>query len=49
MDLEGAFFDFEGALLHSLPKSGGAMAPLPPPGFLRPCEPPLIKDDTSVH
>ena len=23
MDLEGAFLDSEGALLHSLPKSGG--------------------------
>ena len=31
MDLEGALFDFEGAFLHSLPKSGGAMAPLAPP------------------
>ena len=30
MDLEGAFFDLKGALLHSLPKSGGAMAPLAP-------------------
>ena len=29
--MEGAFFDFEGALLHSLPKSRGAMAPLAPP------------------
>ena len=35
MDLEGALFDLEGALLHSLPKSGGAMAPLAP-RFLRP-------------
>ena len=29
MDLEGAFLDLEGALLHSLPESGG-MAPLAP-------------------
>ena len=33
MDLEWAFLDLKGALLHSWPKSGGAMAPLtPPPG-----------------
>ena len=31
MDLEGAFLDLKGALLHSLPKSGGAMVPLDPP------------------
>ena len=30
MDLEGAFLDLEGALLHSLPKSGGTMAPWVP-------------------
>ena len=36
MELEGAFFDLEWALLHSLPKSGGAMVPLVP-RFLRPC------------
>ena len=30
MDLEGAFLDLEGALLHSLPKSEGAMASLAP-------------------
>ena len=33
MDLTGGFFGFEGALLHSLPKSGGAIAP---PGPLVP-------------
>ena len=31
MDLEGAFLVLEGALFHSLPKSGRAMAPLAPP------------------
>ena len=31
MDFEGAFLDLEGTLLHSLPKSGGAMTPLAPP------------------
>ena len=31
MDWEGAFLDSEGALLHSLPKKWGAMAPLAPP------------------
>ena len=35
MDLKGAFLDLEGALLHSLTKNGGAMAPLAP-RFLRP-------------
>ena len=35
MDWEGAFLDLEGALLHSLPKSEGAMASLAP-RFLRP-------------
>ena len=34
MDLEGAFFDLEGALLHSLPKSGGTMAILPPSSYV---------------
>ena len=28
MDMEGALLDLERVLLHSLPKSGGAMAPL---------------------
>ena len=36
MDLEGASLVLEGALLHSLPKSGRAMAPLAP-RFLHPC------------
>ena len=36
MNLKGALFDLEGALSHSLPKSGGATAPLAP-RFLRPC------------
>ena len=41
MDWEGAFLDLKGARLHSLPKSGGAMAPLAAlaalvPRFLRP-------------
>ena len=36
MDLEGAFLDLKGALVHSLPKSGGAIAPLAL-WFLRPC------------
>ena len=36
MYLERAFLDLEGALLHNLPKSGGAMTPLAP-WFLRPC------------
>ena len=38
MDLEGAFLELQEALLHSLPKSEGAMAPLAPmtPRFLRP-------------
>ena len=31
MDLKGAFLDLKGALLQSLPESGGAMAPLAPP------------------
>ena len=34
MDLEGAFFDLEGALLHSLPKSGGAMPPWLPGSYV---------------
>ena len=29
MNLEGTFLDLEGTHLHSLPKSEGAMAPLP--------------------
>ena len=36
MDLKGALLDSERTLLHSLPKSGRAMAPLAP-RFLRPC------------
>ena len=36
MDLEGAFLDLEGALLHRLPRSEGAMASLAPRS-LRPC------------
>ena len=36
MDLEGTSLVLEGALLHSLPKNGRAMAPLAP-RFLRPC------------
>ena len=36
MDLDGAFLDSERALLHSLPESEGAMAPLAS-RFLRPC------------
>ena len=32
MGLEGAFLDSEVALLHSLPKSGGVMAPYGPSG-----------------
>ena len=31
MDLEGAFLELEGVLLHSLPKSGGS-GPSGPPG-----------------
>ena len=31
MDLEGAFLALKGVLLHSLPKSGVAMALLAPP------------------
>ena len=42
MDWKGAFLGLEGALLHSLPKSEGTMAPLAPlaplaPWFLHPC------------
>ena len=36
MDLEGAFLELEGVLLHSLAKSEGTMAPLAP-RFIRPC------------
>ena len=41
MDLEGAFLDLEGALLHNLPNGGynGPSRPSGPSGprFLRPC------------
>ena len=33
MDLEGAFLDLKGALLHGLPKSGRDMAPLAPGSY----------------
>ena len=42
MDLEGAFLDSEGALLHSLPKSGEGPWPLSPPGSYVPVEQTLI-------
>ena len=34
MDLEGVYLDLKGALLHSLPKSGGPMAPLAPGSYV---------------
>ena len=34
MDLEGVYLDLKGPLLHSLPKSGGAMASLPPGSYV---------------